>query len=155
MGDWWEGERKKKVTEEEVKIFKAGRKMAKEAGLGMEEVLGIGDLGLAHFDHIGYEDDFDDYDDEDEVTMNQDIEGMGGEEERGMALEEVGKEGEAEGSEELGGEDEEALAEALGGMKGTEGSRGFEMEGIDEEMGEQGEVKQGEVMSKDDEMDVD
>ncbi|KAL9028104.1 MAG: hypothetical protein Q9196_003477 [Gyalolechia fulgens] len=40
-GDWWEGERKKGITEEQAKAFKAARTMVKALEIGDEEMEGM------------------------------------------------------------------------------------------------------------------
>ncbi|KAL9010330.1 MAG: hypothetical protein Q9173_004723 [Seirophora scorigena] len=111
-GDWWEGPRKKGVTQEIAKQYKAARQLMREKGLSMESMLGIETLGLGDLDHVGFEDDLEDG--ELEGLGEGDEEGKGGSQEVGVALESEADGGGMEQDQDKGGEDEEALVEMMG-----------------------------------------
>ncbi|KAI4195396.1 MAG: hypothetical protein LQ348_002465 [Seirophora lacunosa] len=116
--DWWGGSRRKGVTPEMAKQYKAARQLMREKGLDMELMLGIESLGLGDFDQVGFEDDLEDG--ELEGLGEGDDEGKGGSQEVKVAPESEADGGGMEQDQEQGGEDEEALMEMLGEMQMAE-----------------------------------
>lgn len=145
-GDWWEGERKKGVTEEEAKLYKAARNMVKALEIGDEEMLGMegwpgglgamvaGEMGLGPGGSIGF--DYEGFDDEDDHDDDWVVSGV----------EMAGKRGEMEGVEEGVGK---GVEEGVG--KGVEEG---EMEGMEEGVGKRVEEPVGKEMEMGEQIDI-
>ncbi|KAL8961296.1 MAG: hypothetical protein Q9193_002130 [Seirophora villosa] len=112
QGDWWEGPRKKGVSQKMAKEYKAARQLMREKGLSMQSMLGIETLGLGDFDQVGFEDDLEDG--ELEGLGEGDDEGKGGSQEVEVAPKSEADGGEMDQDQEQDGQDEETLMEMLG-----------------------------------------
>ncbi|KAL9015559.1 MAG: hypothetical protein Q9185_007050 [Variospora sp. 1 TL-2023] len=111
-GDWWEGGRKKGVTREMAKQYKAGRRLMREKDMNVQEMLGIDTLGFDFFDRVGFEDDLEDG--ELEGLGDGDDKGTGGSQEVGFAPESEATGGEMQQDQHVCGEGEEALMKLMG-----------------------------------------